>query len=328
MCGDKPFQSSYLPSCMYSVAPYYETTDSTSTLTTTTENNNNMASILPLPLLPTDIDLNDVNIKSTLEDVLSRQMLLLCRLNQLEQQLLERQSSQQSGAATATLEPPKITATIDEDLVIQFSIDDVPYSLFALVAALRKGSTPVMANLHLHSSVVRQPAVISRVNALKSQLARILNFTFTSSGEYLTRSQFPLIVTFIVTSTATKTHPKAIFQAGKKLVEGEFNIARAVLQLFNADQAGQSEPIWSLLTNASTLASDKAIIEQLGSTIFNLSDTVFLLQQSSPSLLDVVLWSLTVAEFQRPTGTVATTLRGSQLLNSKWQSAIRQFVSK
>lgn len=289
-----------------------------------------MASILPLPLLPTDVNSFDVNIKSTLEDVLSRQMLLLCRLNQLEEQLLERQQNAKcNGAALATvLEPPKVTVSSDEDLVIQFNIDDVPYSLFAVITSLRKGNLPVMANLHLHSSVARQPAVISRVTALKNQLARILNFTFTSSDGYLTRSQFPLRVTFIVTST-TITHPKAIFQAGKKLVEGEFQIARAILELLNADPAG-SESIWSLLTNASALSSDKAVLEQLGPSIgaFNLSDSVFLLQQSSPSLLDVTLWSLTVVEFKRRTGTVATTLTGSQLLNSKWQSAIRKFISK
>lgn len=310
---------------MYSVKPYYETNSNNGA-----SENTSMASILPLPLLPTDVNSCDVNIKSTLEDVLSRQMLLLCRLNQLEQQLLARQNNVKCNgvALESALEAPKIAVSIDEDLVIQFNIDAVPYSLFALITSLRKGNTPVMANLHLHSSVARQPAVISRVTALKNQLARILNFTFTSSNEYLTRSQFPLRVTFIVTS-ATTSQPKAIFQAGKKLVEGEFQIAQAVLQLLNADPAG-SESIWSVLTNAATLSSDKAVLEQLGPSIgaFNLSKSVFLLQQSSPSLLDVILWSLTVMEFKRPGGTVATALCGSQLLNSKWQSAIREFVSK
>lgn len=326
--GEKPFQSSYLPTCMYTLAPYYADEQPTGPSDSATLPT--MASILPLPLLPTDIDVNDANIKNTLEDVLSRQMLLLCRLNQLEQQLLQQHAKvatvAKTVAAALSVESPKIALTPGtvEDIVIHFNLDAVPYSLFALITALRK-NFPVLTNLHLHSSVAGQPVILRRLTELKSRLARTLSFAFSASSEFLTRASYPLIVTFVVNSTVTG-QPRATFQATQSLVQGELLIARSLLALLEPESVA-SQAIWSLLTNPSVLASDKAILKQLGPRVFNLSDHQYLLGSSQPSQLDIVLWSLTVPEFTRPPGTIAASFRTSQLLNSKWQAAIGQFLA-
>jgi len=188
----------------------------------------------------------------------------------------------------------------------------------------------VMFNLHVHSSLQGQSVITQAVAALQRKLESTIGFRATASGEYLTRSQFPAIVTFIVTS-AKGAEPYATFTAGKNVIQGELAIVKQLIQLLAPDEVTQSSPsssIWSILTNAQTLASEKSIVEQLGPLAFDLSESQFILKRPTPSLLDVVLWSLTVPEFGRGSLKVASTFKGTQLFNAKWQASVRQYVSQ
>lgn len=333
--GDRPFDlQKYLPRCMYNTNPYYE-------VNTTNNNSESMestTSILPLPLLPTDIDLKDVNIKNTLEELFSRQMLILCRLNQLEQQLLEQSkvnsnifvasnSARNSGLVKSTLSldvPQNL-----EDIVIHFSLNNVPFSLLTVISALRKHSVPVMVNLHVHSSVATQPRILARIGELRHRLQSVLGFSFTTSEQYLSRSQYQIIVTFIATSNTQQTNePYAVLNGGKRVISGEWTLVREFIRLIAPaqDKLPGAQQLWTVLTNSKQLCQDKTVLENLGQLVFNLSDSQFLFGQSKPSLVDAALWSLNVREFARGVP-VSATFNGSQLLNSKWHKSVHQFIS-
>ncbi|KAI2798642.1 hypothetical protein BLOT_010618 [Blomia tropicalis] len=306
---------------MYAMNPYYVVDGGQEQSTSSAMNT---SALTPLPLLPTEIDLNDANIRNTLDDILSRQMLLLCRLNHMEQQLLNLQAPSTEDKCTVQAKQLTVDSIEPKEAVaIHFTLDSIPYSTFALINVLCK-RMPVLTSLHVHSSVKGKQSV-TRIDELKINLKKQIGFQFNNT--YLYRSKFSLIVEFIVSNEIEK--PTAMFHATKQILNGELSISKQLVYMFGDDDQDLQtfESIWSSLIEANELSSTNSIIESLRPLVFNLSDQHFLGDRSSPSLIDVVLWSFAVMQFQRAEGKLASTIKCGSLLNEKWKQAVQAFTS-
>lgn len=321
---DKTFDTSYLPTCMYSVQPYYDQQTGDANKMSTE------AIVLPTELPKFDgFNLEDEATKRALEDVLSRQMLLLCRINELEQRLVGAAINATIGQQRQQQQQVKVVDvsnnSLELDLTVHFELERPPYVLFALLRLLGTGNGPkIMANLHVAGTLASQRHIDRRLAALRGSLAETIGFRFTTSEDYVSRSQFPIKVTFIAKASSSGL-PYGLFGSQLKApVVGELSIVAKLLSLLGQPT---NTPVWRFLFDQQQLlTSDRECIGQLAPLVAQVTDDKsFAAGGETPSALDVVLWALATFSGQSPATPVAKSFKS--LFGVPWAQAVQQLFA-
>ncbi|KAF7495066.1 hypothetical protein SSS_08941 [Sarcoptes scabiei] len=274
-----PIDLNRIPSIMYAMDPYYESGMNS------IDNHEKVQSESQIDLKPIELnDVNDESLTPLLNDFLSRQMLLISRLNDLERTLLKSSLSQNSSNEFQVVGLRSIIEK-HEDIVIQYDHTRPPSILFAMLKVLSKRiSRKILINHHFHSSLSNLS-----VSEKKKVLDQSISFglEFSSSESKTERNQHELIFTFI----ARKMHGiSCCYKSNQPLIDNELKLIKKIWPLVCEDDA-ELEELWRVLID-SDLTSDKVCVESLGRFLINLDQKRFLMGRSNPNLLDVIIWSL------------------------------------
>lgn len=306
--SNKSFDRNNLPSCMYMMKPYYSNVF-------TSED------FQPLPekvfFEESDLDLNDPNTCKVLEDILSRQMLLLCRLNELQQMISDSNAVEESNHQLVKVENLKPLTEKHEDICVHFDIECPPLILLTVLKYLQKHSSNLLINYHLHSSLIddKNELLLNKKKKLAEKLDMI-NFQFSDISDNTERGNRKLIITFIGKNSVEKKC-SALFKSTEPALIGELNILENLLQLLGQFDS-QSVEFWQQLSQ-SDLESDQVIVEQFSKYFIRLNENTFLFDNKQPTLMDVILWSLANSEVN------SRALRS--LLDPNWSKTIQLLIN-
>lgn len=302
--SNKSFNKNNLPSCMYMMKPYYSNVF-------TSEDQ-------PVPkklFEETDLDLNDPNTCKVLEDILSRQMLLLCRINEL-QRILSDSNEVQGSDQFAKLENLKPLTEKHEDICVHFDIEFPPLILLAVLKYLKKQLTTLLVNYHMHSSLINDNELLSNKKQKLAEKLAMINFEFSTVSDNTERGNQKMIITFIAKNNVEKKC-SALFKASEPALVGELNILKNLHSLLGELDC-QSVEFWQQLTQHD-LQSDEVIVTHFSKYFVQLNENTFLFDNKQPTLLDVVLWSLAnLSEYN------CRALRS--LLDPKWAKTIERLI--
>lgn len=289
------FDSNVIQTSMYSMKPYY------SGIMENDQQQLSSSSIDlpsgPLPI-PTDLDLEkDHDARMALEDLLSRQMLLLCRLNDLERKLIDVNDIQikQEKFVSKLLKP--LTENY-EDIVIHFDLDHPPTTLLTVLSFMIKDSPELfLINYHVHSSLHGCSSIIVKQFQMKQQdlnakLEKI-NFRFNTLQDNSDRLKRKIIIKFIAKKFYDDNNQmEAIFKSNQPSIKGELNIIQHLCLMISANDSNECDELWKLLQPPNDLQSDRYCIEKLGRYFIGLGERRFLFNHPQPQLIDIIIWSL------------------------------------
>ncbi|XP_027206196.1 uncharacterized protein LOC113799707 [Dermatophagoides pteronyssinus] len=299
-----PFDSNVLQTSMYPMKPYY------SDIMNNFANDQQQSSSSLMEIIdhssterlsiPNNLDLEkDPDACMALEDLLSRQMLLLCRINDLERELIDVNDIQMKQEKFESKFIKKFTENF-EDIVIHFDLDHPPTTLFKVLNFLIKDSPELfLINYHVHSSLL-DDSMIKQFHMKQQNFdakLKQINFHFNTVQDYSERMNRKIIITFIAKKLSTPQQPDdnqmiAIFKSNQPIIKGELNILHHLYSLISANNSSD-EQLWKLLLSSdANLQSDQFCIEKLGRFFVNLGQRQFLFEQKQPQLIDIIIWSL------------------------------------
>lgn len=314
--GDKVFDCGNLPVRMYGMKPYYEivlnSASSSGEESKISESSNDLPPVLPLP---TNLNPNDPNTLLTVNDILSRQMLLLCRLNEVDR--VQNESKQTKpicwpSECRRQYCPPSNV----KDIVIHFDPRQIPFTLLSALKVIKldKGLRSLI-RLHRHSTIVDDTNLPYQLDLLQQKLD-LLNFSFDNFGK--SRADFDLMITLVAKRLDDPNQCYAVFNTSQPVVYNQLFIVQDLTRILLPEQKWTAQQsLWHLM-QPDLVGSEQNIIEFFAGYCVELSDKVYSLPKSSyPTMYDVVIWSLIH--------------NGSRcldsLINFRWKKALNQFVT-
>lgn len=305
--GDKPFDCRYLPTRMYQMKPYYEQTINTNTV------DGNMELEEMLQILKS-LNVNDPNTLLAVNDVLSRQMLLLCRLNHVDRLCNESHYLNNvlfSPEARKQFTSPKGV----KNIVVHFDIENIPFSLLCVLKVIKQDhGIRTLIQLHQHSTFTSVPNHHYQLNLLQQKL-NILNFCFDDFDRL--RADVDLVITLVVKCLLEPKRCYGILKSNEPPVFDELFIIQDITKLLVTEKQWKiQEPLWYLM-HPKMFESDQNIIEFFAGYCVELSDQKFSIPNLPyPTIYDVLLWSLIQS--------------GNQCLNSlinfRFQKCLHKFI--
>ncbi|OTF79898.1 hypothetical protein BLA29_005570 [Euroglyphus maynei] len=285
-------------------------------------NGQQSSSIIEPLSIPNDLDLEkDPDACMALEDLLSRQMLLLCRLNDLERKLIDRNGIEIKQKKFQSKLVKQLTENY-EDIVIHFDLNHPPTVLLTVLSFLIKDSPELfLINYHVHSSLLDDSSVeqfhMNQQN-LFGKLERI-NFKFNTIQDNSDRMNRKIILTFIAKKLSIQQYDQieAIFKSNRPIIKGELNIIHHLYSMISATDSNECGELWKLLTSSKDLQSDQYCIEKLGRFFVGLGERQFLFNHPQPQLTDIIIWSL--ADRSRAL---------HSLMDAKWYKIIESMLMK